>query len=98
MSISEIGILDITPSQCRAARGLLRKWSLRKLAKEVGLNVSTIHDFEIGSSKPKPGTMARLVDYFRGAGVQFGEKGWIRLQSDDSEMPPEPQSADRDQR
>jgi transcriptional regulator with XRE-family HTH domain len=39
--------MEMSPSQCRGARGLL-DWSQAKLANEAGVGLSTVYDFEKG--------------------------------------------------
>ena len=66
---------QITDSQCRAARGIL-KWSTRDLAKASRVGATTIARFESG--KPaNPSTLTLLKQAFEAAGVRFTEDGGV---------------------
>jgi hypothetical protein len=76
----------MTPTQCRAARGLL-EWSVGDLARAAGVSIITVRKFESGKGS---GASARAtVDLMRraleGAGVRFsrseGGEGGVRLAS-----------------
>ncbi len=60
----------ITARQCRAARGLLGI-SQRDLAEAASVSLSAILDFETGTRKPRPATLAALRRAFEDAGVVF---------------------------
>lgn len=60
----------MTPSQCRAARGLLR-WSLPALAEASGVSVSTVNSFELERRTPIPANLAAIKSAFEKAGVEF---------------------------
>ena len=60
----------ITPTQSRAARGLL-KWSLPDLAEASGVSVSTINSFELERRTPIPANLAMIRSAFEDAGVEF---------------------------
>jgi len=64
--------VDITPSQCRAARALLG-WSQDDLKDRSGVAKVTIADFERGARARAPyaDTFRRLVDAFGSGGVLF---------------------------
>jgi hypothetical protein len=84
----------------------LLRWGRKKAALMSGVDAQTIYRFEMEKSsraskdkqEMQPENLLRLFVAFWGAGVEFGEKGWIRLKPDDSEMQSKPQSEDRDQR
>lgn len=63
---------DLTPEQCRAARALLG-WSQDQLKEASGVSKVTIADFERGARARSPyaDTLAKLVDAFAVAGVEF---------------------------
>lgn len=58
------------PSQCRAARGLL-KWTQPRLARESGVGLSTINRYENETRPPRKSAVLRLQSAFERAGVQF---------------------------
>ena len=60
----------ITPSQCRAARGLL-KWSQQQLADAAGVGIVTIRQFENDQAEPRSATMQVIERAFSDSSVQF---------------------------
>lgn len=60
----------ITPPQSRAARGLLN-WSQDRLAREAGISLSTIRDFELGKRKPMPANARAIRQSLEAAGVEL---------------------------
>jgi transcriptional regulator with XRE-family HTH domain len=60
----------VTPSQCRAARGLLN-WSQQDLATQAGLGIVTVRQIESGASEPRRATVEMLRQAFERAGVEF---------------------------
>ena len=65
-----VTISQVTPSQVRAARGLLG-WTLRDLAEASGIHRNTINSFETGRYAGKPETLAAIRKALEKAGVQF---------------------------
>lgn len=62
--------LVITPSQCRAARGLLG-WNQEDLATRAGVSQVTVHQLEAGSTQPRRATLDVIRRAFEKAGVEF---------------------------
>jgi transcriptional regulator with XRE-family HTH domain len=60
----------ITPSQCRAARGLL-EWSQQELAERAQVGIVTVHQLEAGTSEPRRATVQAIRRAFEIAGVEF---------------------------
>jgi transcriptional regulator with XRE-family HTH domain len=60
----------ITPSQCRAARGLL-DWTQQELAEAARIGVATIRLFEGEAAESRHATLAVLRRAFELAGVEF---------------------------
>ena len=60
----------ITPSQCRAARGLL-DWTQQELADAARIGVATIRLFEGEAAESRHATLAVLRRAFELAGVEF---------------------------
>ena len=60
----------ITPSQCRAARGLL-DWTQQELADAACIGVATIRLFEGEAAESRHATLAVLRRAFELAGVEF---------------------------
>src|SRR5262245_15297639 len=60
----------VTPSQCRAARGLLN-WSQQDLATQAGIGIVTVRQIESGASEPRRATVEVLRQAFERAGVEF---------------------------
>jgi len=58
------------PSQCRAARGLL-KWTQPRLASESGVGLSTINRYENDTRSPRKSAVVRLQAALERAGVRF---------------------------
>ncbi len=75
MSIGES--LDITPEQCRAARGWLY-WKAEKAAEAIGVDIRTIYRFERGEQMLKPEARLRLLSVFLAAGIEFRPEGGLR--------------------
>ncbi|WP_095082013.1 helix-turn-helix domain-containing protein [Mesorhizobium sophorae] len=62
--------MSMTPSQSRAARGLL-DWSQQELAGRSNLSESTIRDFEKGRRVPSINNLAAVRTALESAGVEF---------------------------
>lgn len=60
----------ISPSQCRAARGLL-KWTQPRLAGASGVGLSTINRYENQTRPTRETAVHRLREALEGAGVEF---------------------------
>jgi transcriptional regulator with XRE-family HTH domain len=60
----------ITPSQCRAARGLL-DWSQQDLAERAGIGIVTVRQLEAGVNAPRRATLQVVKRAFEAAGVEF---------------------------
>ena len=60
----------ITPSQCRAARGLLG-WNQEDLATRAGVSQVTVHQLEAGVTQPRRATLDVIRRAFENAGVEF---------------------------
>jgi len=60
----------ISPSQCRAARGLL-DWSQQELAKQSGVGIVTVRQLEGGIHEPRRATLQVVRQAFETAGVEF---------------------------
>jgi transcriptional regulator with XRE-family HTH domain len=70
----------MTPSQCRAARGLLN-WTQDETASAARLSVVTLRNFENGKSTPQRATLDVMRRALEAAGVEFtnGEQPGVRL-------------------
>ena len=66
--------MAVSPAQCRAARGLLG-WSQQQLARQAGVGVVTVHQFEAGISEPRRATVEVIRRAFEAAGVLFFDGG-----------------------
>lgn len=62
----------MTPSQCRAARGLLGLEQI-ELASVAGIARATLIDFEKGQRTPRQSTIAAIRAALESAGVEFIE-------------------------
>jgi transcriptional regulator with XRE-family HTH domain len=60
----------ILPSQCRAARGLL-KWTQPRLAEASGIGLSTINRYENETRPPRKSAVMQLRTALEAAGVLF---------------------------
>jgi DNA-binding XRE family transcriptional regulator len=74
---------QLSPEQCRAARGLL-DWTQEELAEKANVSRSTIRDFENGRHCLHPTTAAQVVTALEKGGallIPSGEAGpGVRLQ------------------
>lgn len=62
--------MTMTPSQSRAARGLV-DWSQQELADRSNLSQSTIRDFEKGRRVPSVNNLGAIRAALESAGVEF---------------------------
>jgi len=60
----------ISPSQCRAARGLL-KWTQPKLADKSGIGLSTINRYENETRPLRESALLQIKSTLEQAGVEF---------------------------
>lgn len=65
---------DMTPQQCRAARGWL-ELSQTELATAAGVSNSTVRDFEAGRRVPIGNNMNAMRNAFETRGITFTENG-----------------------
>ena len=70
----------ITPSQCRAGRGLLN-WSQPDLAKRCGMHKQTISNFEAERSTPSNTSLELMTRTLENGGVEFGLDNGVSLPS-----------------
>lgn len=77
--------MNLTPAQCRAARGLVNM-TQQQLAEASGVSLRTITHFEKGGRTPIPAILRALKDALEAAGVIFipsnGEGAGVRLRRD----------------
>jgi DNA-binding XRE family transcriptional regulator len=67
--------MEISPAQCRGARGLL-DWTQADLAKKVGIALRTVRDFESGKRKPLQIVRSSIKQALEEAGIEFlGDDG-----------------------
>jgi transcriptional regulator with XRE-family HTH domain len=71
-------MLQISPSQLRAARALLN-WSRAELSKYSGISEPTIHRFENGMNEPETRTANKLLEVFDMHGVEFSDHQGVRF-------------------
>jgi transcriptional regulator with XRE-family HTH domain len=68
----------MTPSHCRAARGLLN-WNQDDVASAARVSIVTVRNFENGKSVPQRATLDVMQRAFEAEGIQFlpedGENG-----------------------
>ncbi len=62
--------VDLSPAQCRAARGLL-DWKQDFLAERSQVSVNSVRAFESGKTRPTRGTITSMVRAFQEAGLMF---------------------------
>lgn len=72
--------MDISPAQCRAARGLLN-WTQEKLASKVGVAHKTIYNFEKELRTPLNVSRAAIKQAFEEAGIEFTPNDGLRRKS-----------------
>jgi transcriptional regulator with XRE-family HTH domain len=84
----------MTPSQCRAARGLLN-WTQEEMASAARLSVVTVRNFENEKSMPQRATLDVIQRALEAAGVEFtnGEQPGVRLTKAAAAHSAEPDSA-----
>lgn len=61
---------QISPSQCRAARGLI-DWTQKQLAEAASVGLSTVKAFESGASTPMVNNLKAMQSALENAGIQF---------------------------
>jgi transcriptional regulator with XRE-family HTH domain len=66
----KVALSDISPAQCRAARGLL-DWKMEILADHSGVNRRTLLRFERGQAPPRASTLSAIRTALESAGVEF---------------------------
>lgn len=66
----------LKPNQVKAARALL-VWSQQELAKEAGIAVSTVADFERGQRTPTPSNLAAIRAALEKTGIAFQSGGVV---------------------
>ena len=59
-----------TPSQCRAARGLI-DWNQQQLADAAGVGIVTVRHFEGGKAEPRRATLDVIRRALEAAGIEF---------------------------
>jgi transcriptional regulator with XRE-family HTH domain len=84
----------MTPSQCRAARGLLN-WTQDEMASAARLSVVTVRNFENEKSTPQRATLDVIQRALEAAGIEFtnGEQPGVRLAKAAAARSGEPASA-----
>jgi DNA-binding XRE family transcriptional regulator len=70
--------MEITPAQCRGARGLL-DWTQADLAKKVGIALRTVRDFESGKRRPLQIVRSSIKQALEEAGIEFLGDDGLRL-------------------
>ena len=61
---------EISPGQCRAARGVL-DWSQELVAEKAKISRDTLTAFEKGARTPHPNNLAMIRSAFEAEGVEF---------------------------
>ncbi len=72
-------VMDVTPAQCRAARGFLGI-SQDELSARSRVSKRTIAAFETGQTRPVPSTLMAVRQALEAAGIEFRPDGSVRLQ------------------
>jgi DNA-binding XRE family transcriptional regulator len=70
--------MKITGAQVEKARGLLR-WPRMQLAREAGVTVTAIGEFENGKKQPAMIVVSTIDRILRTAGIEFDADGEPRL-------------------
>ncbi len=70
--------MEVSPAQCRGARGLL-DWTQGDLAKKVGVALRTVRDFESGKRKPLAIVRSSIKQALEEAGIEFLDGDGLRL-------------------
>src|SRR3981081_4323839 len=65
-----IGLMTLSPAQCRAARALLN-WTQEDLVRHSKITKKTIADFERGATQPRAQTLVQLTAAFEADGIEF---------------------------
>ena len=72
--------------QCRMARAALN-WTVKDLAEQAQVGISTVVRFEAGRGKPIVATTAAMARTFEAAGIRFIDKG-VCFDGDEAEAEP----------
>jgi transcriptional regulator with XRE-family HTH domain len=64
----------ITSEQCRAGRAVLN-WSQSDLAKESGVSLRSIQEFEANQRNPNPTTLQGLLAALERNGIELSQNG-----------------------
>jgi transcriptional regulator with XRE-family HTH domain len=78
--MNEIAIfrdMEITRDQCRAARGILRMTQGR-LARNAGVGLSTVTDFELGTREISPRLIHAIRIALEKEGIRFDDNGGVK--------------------
>lgn len=81
--------MQISPSQCRAARALL-DWPREELADRSKVSKRTIVDFERGARRPREATLVVIQQALEAAGIMFikqnGGGPGVRLRNHEAKL------------
>lgn len=77
--------MDLSPSQLRAARGLLN-WSRADLSERTGISEQTIHRFENGTHASEVRTKQKLIKVLEITGIEFTDNQGVRFKSNNIEV------------
>ena len=70
--------MEISPAQCRGARGLL-DWTQADLAGKVGVALRTVRDFENGKRRPLAIVRSSIKQALEEGGIEFLDGDGLRL-------------------
>lgn len=70
MNVNSTRATQMSPDQCRAARGLL-KWTQPRLAAASGVGLSTINRYENETRPPRVDAIIKLQETLETEGIEF---------------------------